>query len=440
MDKKILLGGAAALLLVGNMYATPASASIDLSIGGEAKLTASMSDKCFDDAAAVALNDVLEADGMTVATAGSGLHAELNTYINTQRGTSGIAYLAVPSTDVATGDAAQSVTFDVDPCGSTTGAIKEDNPVLGFSKEITIDASGTLANGLEVSFSDKIDLTSVSAEEKSFDLTFGGAFGSLQFKKGAPGAVDAAMVGGNGDVDITGNKVGTGVRGRHPSETAGTDGIGILYQAPSMGTLDIYFGYAPNSADTGLDTSPYLDTFSIGAVFNADAITVGAGFESASANGTHGACTATGAGDLDGLSAANLDAQALYNIVYGGDFCGDQSLMYIGAEMEAAGLTLAGGYSKLDTDEADLTVMNIGMSTDLGEYDVSIDYRNNKKDYLGTVDDTQTVIGAAIGTSLGDGVDLDLQFSTNQVDLASQKSGNGKTNNYFAEVAVTVGF
>ncbi|MAV98306.1 MAG: hypothetical protein CML81_00675, partial [Rhodobiaceae bacterium] len=44
MDKKILLGGAAALLLVGNMYATPANAAIDLSIGGEAKLTADMSE------------------------------------------------------------------------------------------------------------------------------------------------------------------------------------------------------------------------------------------------------------------------------------------------------------------------------------------------------------------------------------------------------------
>jgi hypothetical protein len=51
-------------------------------------------------------------------------------------------------------------------------------------KKLTIDASGTLANGLEVSFSDKIDLTNVDKEEGSFDLTLGGAFGSLQFKDG----------------------------------------------------------------------------------------------------------------------------------------------------------------------------------------------------------------------------------------------------------------
>ncbi|MBL6623736.1 MAG: hypothetical protein ISP44_02275, partial [Rhizobiales bacterium] len=47
MDKKILLGGAAALLLVGNMYATPANASaISLSIGGEVTFDASMNDRC----------------------------------------------------------------------------------------------------------------------------------------------------------------------------------------------------------------------------------------------------------------------------------------------------------------------------------------------------------------------------------------------------------
>jgi len=48
MDKKILLSGGGALLLVGNMYATPANAAIDLSIGGEASVTFSMSDECAD--------------------------------------------------------------------------------------------------------------------------------------------------------------------------------------------------------------------------------------------------------------------------------------------------------------------------------------------------------------------------------------------------------
>ena len=435
MDKKILLGGAAALLLVGNMYATPASASIDLSIGGEAKLTASMSDKCFDQAANVDTNDFIENLGATGLTAGAGTGAQLNTWINTQRGTTGVTYAGTG--DATTVDA--PITFAADPCGVTDGSVSEDNPVLGFSKEITIDASGTLANGLEVSFSDKIDLTSVAAEEKSFDLTLGGAFGSLQFKKGAPSAVDAAMVGGNGDVDITGPKVGPGTRGRHPSETSGTDGTGILYTAPSMGNLDFFVGYAPNSADTGLDNAAYTDTFSFGAVFSADLMTVGAGFESASANAA-GKC-ATDAGLLvEGASGAALTSAAVTDLVYGGDFCGDQSLMYVGAEFAAGEITLAGGYSKLDTDEADLTVMNVAAETSVGGYDLAIDYRTNTKDYLGAAEDKQNVVGVSLGTALGDGVDLGMQFSTNNVDLKSEEDGNGKTSNYFAELSLTVGF
>ena len=62
MDKKILLSGAAALLLVGNMYATPANASaISLSIGGEAKLTAGMSECGPGAAAATDGESLLEA-------------------------------------------------------------------------------------------------------------------------------------------------------------------------------------------------------------------------------------------------------------------------------------------------------------------------------------------------------------------------------------------
>jgi len=49
MDKKILLSGAAALLLVGNMYSTPVNASaLSLSIGGETSVSATMTDKCND--------------------------------------------------------------------------------------------------------------------------------------------------------------------------------------------------------------------------------------------------------------------------------------------------------------------------------------------------------------------------------------------------------
>jgi len=442
MDKKILLGGAAALLLVGNMYATPASAAIDLSIGGEAKLTASMSDVCGAAAAtAEDLFDWIEGEGATV-TAGAAIPSEVNAFIKATQGLSGTAleYLDDSTDTHLATNGLQDATYTDYRCAASTAS--EDNPVLGFSKEITISASGTLANGLEVSFSDKIDLTDVDKEEGSFDLTLGGAFGSLQFKDGAPSAVDAAMVGGNGDVDITGNKVGPGTRGRHPSETAGTAGLGILYTAPSMGNLDIYLGYAPNADNSGLNTATYTDTFSFGAVFDADVITIGAGFESASAN-TAGECVAIDAGayDVPAGGATTFTTNSLVDDIYGGDFCGDQSLMYIGATMDAGELSLAAGYSKLDTDEADLTVMNVGISTTVGDYDLGAKYRQNTKDYAyGSKEDTQSVIGVSLGTSLGDGVDLGLQFSTNEVDLYGQSQGNGKENNYFAEASLTVGF
>jgi hypothetical protein len=430
MDKKILLGGAAALLLVGNMYATPASASIELSLGGEAKLTGAMSE-CGPGAAAAtdgeSLMEAITGDDLTDAdNDGAEYLAAVKTNLNTTA--------AAP----AVGDEHAAQTHDAGPCaGADRSGID-----WGFGKEITIDASGTLANGLEVSFSDKIDLTDVDKEEGSFDLTLGGAFGSLQFKDGAASAVDAAMVGGNGDIDITGNKVGPGVRGRHPSETAGTAGIGILYTAPSMGNLDIYLGYAPNADDSGLNTATYTDTFSFGAVFNADVMTIGAGFESASAN-TAGECVAIAAGayDVPSGGATTFTTNSLVDDIYGGDFCGDQSLMYVGATMDAGELSLAAGYSKLDTDEADLTVMNVGISTTVGDYDLGADYRQNTKDYAyGSKEDTQSVIGVSLGTALGDGVDLGLQFSTNEVDFYGQSQGNGKENNYFAEASLTVGF
>jgi len=84
MDKKILLGGAAALLLVGNMYATPANAAIDLTIGGEAKLTAAMSEcgpaagtvtlkAMWDDVSAAALTDAKATADDEIAAINPGL-------------------------------------------------------------------------------------------------------------------------------------------------------------------------------------------------------------------------------------------------------------------------------------------------------------------------------------------------------------------------------
>jgi hypothetical protein len=418
MDKKILLGGAAALLLVGNMYATPASASIELSLGGEAKLTGSMSECGPAAATATDGESLLEAITGDDLTDSDGDSAE---YL------AAVAALNTTAAAAQAGDEHVSQTHAAGPCaGADRSGID-----WGFGKEITIDAAGTLANGLEVSFSDKIDLTDVDKEQGSFDLTLGGAFGSLQFKDGAPSAVDAAMVTGKKDHDVNGPNLGF-----HDTETSGSAGMGILWNAPSMGDLDLYVGWAPNSGGDGLDTAAYENTFSIGAVMSVSNLEIGAGYEAASADATNGAC--------DEVVADNYHTgttQALVDHIFGGDYCGDQTLMYIGANMDAGTIGISAGYSVLDTDEADKTVMNIGASTTVSDIDVSIDYRQTTKDYeLDSQEDTQNVIAVGLGTSRGDGVDLGLSFSTSEADLISEAAGAGTTNYYFAEASLTVGF
>jgi len=421
MDKKILLGGAAALLLVGNMYATPANAAIDLTIGGEAKLTAAMGDKCFTAATAESIEDIVE-DAILGAAGNGDTDALLNAYI---AGLKTSYHNSAVFSDAGTPDATHAdstLKWDQDPCAGAA----EDNPVWGFGKEITFDASGTLANGLSVSFSDKIDLTDVDKEEGSFELVLEGAFGMVMFKDGTSSGIDQVMI-NNFDIDVTGNTVGGEPRGRMPAETAGTAGTGITYGAPTMGDLELYVSYAPNSDDSGLNSAKYTDTLGFGAKFNADALTIAAGMESASAN-TAGKCAGIAAGAADDFTTVDEFVRA----VYIGDFCGDQTLTYIGAEMAVADLSLNAGYTKKDTDGADMTVMGVGLDTTVGAYDFGIEYRTNELSYaLKNLKDKQTVIGASVGTALGDGVDLNFQFSTNQVELASQakelgSGGNGK--------------
>jgi len=412
MDKKILLGGAAALLLVGNMYATPASASIELSIGGEAKLTANMSE-CGPALtnASDTIEEVLEAvDGAALADNAAAI----------------ARVAAINSTAAALVDSTTLQTYATQPCNGADRSGVD----WGFGKELSISASGTLANGLEVSFSDKLDLTDTNGETGAFELVLGTAVGELTFKDGAASAVDAAMVTGKKNLDVQGGNLGA-----HKTETAGSAGMGILWNAPSVGDLDLYVGWAPNSGGDGLDTAAYENTFSIGAVMSVAGMEIGAGFESASAN-TSGACAEVVLGDYAAGTAAGI-----VNHIYGGDYCGDQTLTYIGATMDAADIGFSAGYSILDTDEADLTVMSIGASTTVGGYDLGIDYRTNTKEYEFLIEDEQSVVAVELGTSLGDGVDLGLVFSTSDLDLASESGADSEsTNTYFAEASLTVGF
>jgi hypothetical protein len=411
MDKKILLGGAAALLLVGNMYATPASASIDLSIGGEVKLTAGMSE-CGPAAGTITLKEMWDDNSAAALTAAKATADDEIAAVNPGL-SSGDADLAE--------DSNLTVLKGADgPCAG----VDRSGIDWGYGKKLTISASGTLANGLGVSFSDDLNLADTDDEQGAFALTLDSAVGSLTFKNGGGDAVGKARVAGDADVDVNGTNLGF-----HGSKTADHGGMGILWQAPSVGDLDLYVGWSPNSGGDGLDDAKYENTFSVAAVMGVGDMTIGAGY--AAASESNAACGAYVA-PVDDMTAA-----AAADHIWGGDYCGDQTLMHIAADMSVGDIGLGLGYSVLDTDEADKTVWHVAASTAVGGYDLGVTYRDTTKAYEVVVEDKQTVVAVSLGTSLGDGVDLGLSFSTADTDLASQIADD---NYYFAEASLTVGF
>jgi hypothetical protein len=381
MDKKILLGGAAALIMGASFLAAPASANITITHSGEAKLTAIMSDHCNESAADLA-------DGpYTDATAGSDV--------------------------VASGDC---------------GAYNEESPLWSTSSKLDWSASGTLANGLSVSTS------------QDADINLSGAFGSVTFKNGGDSAAKSAAVHSDGDIDVAGQFN----LGGHTLATGGTAGTVVTYQAPSMGGMDLYVSYAPNSdrddtADSPLTTdgSEFTDTIGLGAAFSMDALSISAGWESATQNAAGTAClSATSALSVDTTTVLNTNVAAdVADAISGADICGDQTLTVLGAAMTAGEISLNAGYSTIDSEEADKTTMSIGVGMDVGAYNLALNYVDSTKTYMDTdVSDKQSVIEVAASTSLGDGVDLGLSFSNNSYNLA----GTGAHTNYRAAAELKV--
>ena len=384
--------------MAGSMVATPASANISLELSGEAKVTLGMSDSCGDaPATAAAQNDVT----------GETTLAALNT-------ATGITF----TSDSAGSMDVDTVTFTDYRCNPVTA--DNDNPVWGFGKEIGISASGTLANGLEVAFSDTLDLTDLNAEEGSFELELGGAFGTLVMGS-VDSAVDSTSVGMPGELD-------------HDLATDGAAGFGLSYSLPTMGALDVAISYFPNADDAGLDDSEYMDTFGIGAAFDAGMATVSFGFESASSNDASCAVSATAVHTI--TTAADL-----ITAVYGDSVCGDMDTMAIGAEMPVSDLTLSAGYSTIDSDSADRNTMSFGVETSVGDYTIGAGYAVQTLEHeLGGNEDETTAVNFTAETALGDGVDLTFEFIQTDEDLFSQAQGAGENSTYEAEIALVVGF
>jgi len=418
MNKKILMSGVAALLISGGMHATTASASaLSYSHSGEATLTATFSDTCATAA------DTLATDPTTSVTGSFADFLGIDYTPDDDDGDGGVADQIEQGLDAINGfvnvvddDEALTgveISFAVDPCGGASA----DNPVWATTSKLDWAASGTLANGLSVSV------------DQDAAITLGGAFGTLEWKSGGDSAVKAAHVGGDGDIKVAG-----GGFGGHALATDGTAGYVINYTAPTMGGLGLFVSYAPGSAATNTDA--YLDTIAIGASMSAGDLSFSAGFENASKNANASSSPACDHGIMTVEADDTFTAEALIDDVYGTDECGDQSLVVIGASMSAGGISISGGYSNLDTEEADRATTSIDLSTSAGDWNLGLGYTTaTKSSKIAGADTTQTAIGATLGTALGDGVDLTIKMSNNEYDSSAQatsRGGNGATSDFQA--------
>jgi predicted porin len=386
MDKKILLGGVAALLMSGAMFTAPASAAIDVSMSGEAKLTATFNDACSDSDVDLSTSSDATADNVTSLSAHT----------------------------------------------ACSGNDSDDMPVWATTSKLEFGASGTLANGLGVS----VDLGAGAAGGAGSEIALSGAFGSIAWKDGGDSAVKIANVGGDGDISVA----GSGFSG-HALATAGTSGYVVSYAAPSMGGMNLYVTYAPSSNNSATNSDEYLDTIAMGAKFATDTLSISAGWESASLNSNRSGQSGSDAkacdhGALTIGATYGGTAEDIIDDVYGTDECGDQSLMMIGASMSAGDVTISGAYSNLDTDEADRATTSVDLGTSVGDWSVGLAYTTaTRSSKVAGADTTQTAIGASLGTSLGDGVDFALKLSNNEYDSEAQstaRGGNGATNDFQA--------
>jgi len=443
MDKKILLSGAAALIVgTSFMFATPASANITFSHSGEANIIATFKDTCAVQADKLDSVDSQDdpVDGASDPAATQ--HAIANflgfTYIVDDDDSTdyvGEAQSVAAGIDnimgggVTIGDDADLNADIVFVDNSCTG--NAENPLWTTDSSLDWSAGGTLANGLGVSISD------------SAAITLSGAFGSVTWEDGGDSAAKKSFVGGDGDLD----KAGGGWTG-HALATDGTAGMVVTYAAPSMGGMDLFVSYAPNSdggnGENAIDTDAgaYTDTIGVGLSFGMDALTISAGWESATHNGGTNACDWDANVTIDAETNEQIAASDLIDTVYGTDECGDQTLTVIGASMSVSGLAIDAGWSKLDTEEADRTTLTANLGMTAGDYNISLGYVDaTRSSLIAGSDSSQTTIAGTISTSLGDGVDLGLTLSNNKWDDDSQatsRNGAGATNDFQAIGKLTV--
>jgi hypothetical protein len=433
-------------------FAAPASAAIEITHSGEAELLATFQDTCAAQADALTADFVErdvditagDADGATgtrgaIATFLGATYAEDEDNVDNAQFQAFLANLTggVGTSAPTDDDLNLNVTFVDNSCVGNA-----ESPLWSTTSKLDWSAAGTLANGLSVSV------------DQDAAIGLSGAFGSVTFKNGGDSAAKASFAAGDGDLTVAGSGFGG-----HALNTAGTAGTVVTYQAPSVGGMDLYVSYAPNSArddtaDTPLDTdnSDYTDTIGIGAKFSVGDITLSGGWEAASFNASStqsssNACDYSSTVVIADAAAGSNDsiaASALIDDVYGTEECGDQNLMVVGAAINVGGLGLDAGWSKLDTGEADRTTTTFNLATSTGDYDLSVGYTNAvRSSKLAGADTTQTALAGTVSTALGDGVKLGLTVSNNKYDDYSQatvRGGAGATSDFLAEGVITISY
>ena len=349
-------------------------------------------------------------------------------------------------------DDVASMGFAQNYCGSDN--VNETVPHFEFGKELTIDVAGKLANGLDINFKETLDLTDTDKNQDAFELSLGGAFGTILFQDNTS-AVDKMLTGKTGSgaktafdgVTLTNHSYT--VSDGHTTTTSGSEGgMNIIYFTPSFGGLDLAFGYNQNTDGNGLSNSEFQDTFSVG--FGYDTyigdvvISLGGGVEKAlSGDDTSANCLTA---DLATADAAT-DSGDFYKGLYGSSKCGDETLTALGADFSVGEYTLSSAYSFLNTtDGGDTNVWSVGVGRSYNDVDYTIGYSQETLDYArdkvngDKVQDKSKIMMLEAVKPLGEGVDLGLNISNTEIDRASEELGNGEQDAWRAGVSVTLGF
>jgi hypothetical protein len=353
MNKKILLSGAAALLLAGSMFATSASASaISLSQSGEAKLKAVFDNEC-------SAND----------------------------------------TDLA---AVTTITGATTVTNSCAAGDADDMPVWSTESSLDFSASGTLANGLSVS----VDQDAV--------ISLSGAFGSVEWKNNGDSAVKKALPNHDGDLTAPGAGIGghtlktAGTAGyvvNYSAPSVGGMDIFVSY-APSSGNSDV-------NDDDYLDTLAFGAKMTAGDI----TIGAGWETATQNANASGSSADCAGADVVAATGAPLAQSIAAYQGQSCGDqtLMGIGASMGVGDLSLNAGYTkldTEGGDTTVYNIGLGTTVGDYSLG--LNYVNASLDYASAAAD---AVNSTDTRIGVDVSTALGDGVTLGLAFNNQSVDV-----------------------